>query len=50
LLHENEAPYLQKVLNGEAHPAWLREFPYPIPESFGLPNERVRVFEVLPSE
>jgi len=47
LLGEKSPPYFQRVLDGAEHPVWLREYPYPIPESFGLPGERVRVFEVL---
>ncbi len=39
-------PYFQQVLDGSAHPAWIREFPYPIPGSFGIPNEWIRVFEI----
>jgi pyruvate/2-oxoglutarate dehydrogenase complex dihydrolipoamide acyltransferase (E2) component len=39
---------IERALAGNAKPPWLREYPYPIPESFGIPEERVRVFEVLP--
>lgn len=47
LLQQKDAPFLQKVLDGQSHPAWLREYAYPIPESFGIPDERIRIFEVL---
>jgi hypothetical protein len=48
LLGASDTSYLERVLAGKAKPPWLREYPYPIPESFGIPEERVRVFEVLP--
>jgi hypothetical protein len=40
------SPYLDEVLQGKAFPQWLRPYYYPIPESFGLPGEQVRIFEV----
>jgi len=48
LLGIADPSYLQGVLDGTVHPAWLREYPYPIPDGFGIPDETVRVFEVLP--
>jgi hypothetical protein len=48
LLGASDTSYLERVLAENTKPPWLREYPYPIPESFGIPEERVRVFEVLP--
>ena len=48
LLGASDTSYLERVLVGNAKPRWLREYPYPIPDSFGIPKESVRVFEVLP--
>lgn len=48
LLGASDTSYLECVLAGKAKPRWLREYPYPIPDSFGIPDQSVRVFEVLP--
>jgi hypothetical protein len=48
LFGASDTSYLERVLAGNVNPAWLREYPYPIPDSFGIPEESVRVFEVLP--
>jgi len=48
LLGVADTSYLESVVGRTANPPWLREYPYPIPDSFGIPNESVRVFEVLP--
>ena len=48
LLGVADTSYLERVIGRTAKPPWLREYPYPIPDSFGIPNESVRVFEVLP--
>jgi len=48
LLGVSDISYLERVVGRTAKPLWLREYPYPIPDSFGIPNESVRVFEVLP--
>jgi hypothetical protein len=48
LLGVADTSYLERVVGRTANPAWLREYPYPIPDSFGIPDQSVRVFEVLP--
>lgn len=44
------SPYLEEVLRGRSQPAWLRPVAYSIPEAFGMPQERIRIFEVRPGQ
>ena len=47
LLNRKDIPYFQQILDGTATPSWIREYPYPVPPAFGVPDEKIRVFEIL---
>lgn len=42
--------FIGRVLAGTESPQWLRPLYYPIPETFGIPGESLRLFAVAPSQ
>lgn len=43
-------PYLEGVMRGQHQPTWLRPIVYSIPEAFGMPQERILIFEFRPGQ
>jgi len=42
-----DSSFLDRLVNGQEHPAWLQEMPTRLPEIFGMTRTRIKIYRVL---